>query len=200
MRVAVILYILALIATGCKEEKPLPAPVPDSLEVVDDSIEVNYEAQTITLNFATNREYSFEVGAEWITPVESRSVESYELSFAIAENVSPNDRSSFVKIVAGGVESHVSIIQRGAPERMTLKLTHSDANLAAPMWHGEDVTGRVEWGDGESDKYAEGISHAYASEGATAYEALFDMRGAEGFRIPVIGEISHIEIGVELAL
>ncbi len=202
MRVATIISILALVAMGCKSEKPLPLPEPvvDTLDVVEDSFDVSYEAQTIELNFATNVEYSFEVGAEWITLVESRSVESYKVCFTIAENLSRDERSSYIKIDAGDVEAKIPVLQRGAPERMTLKLTHTDATLAMPMWYGDAVSGRVEWGDGSSDSYAEGLEHDYASDGSISYDALFDMCGAEGFHIPAIGDISDIEIAVELIL
>ena len=200
MRVATILSILALVAVGCKSEKPLPEPVIDSLDVVEDDFELSYEAQTITLKFATNAEYSFELGAEWISLVDTRSTENYEVCFAIDENKSRDERSSYIKVLAGDVEAIIPVIQRGAPERMTLKLTHSDSTLAMPLWYGNDVSGRVEWGDGSSDSYADDIEHDYSSDGSTAHEALFDMRGAEGFHIPAIGGISDIEIAVELTL
>ncbi len=200
MRVATILSILALVAMGCKSDKPLPEPVIDSLDVVEDDFELSYEAQVITLNFATNVEYSFEVGAEWITLAESRSDVNYEVCFIVAENTSRDERSSYIKITAGEVEAIIPVVQQGAPARMTLKLTHTNATLATPVWYGNDVNGRVEWGDGSSDSYAEGIEHDYSSDGSTANEALFDMRGAEGFHIPAIGDISDIEIAVELVL
>lgn len=200
MRVATILSLLALVAVGCKSEKPLPEPVIDSLDVVEDDFELSYEAQTITLKFATNAEYSFELGAEWISLVDTRSTENYEVCFAIDENKSRDERSSYIKVLAGDVEAIIPVIQRGAPERMTLKLTHSDSTLAMPLWYGNDVSGRVEWGDGSSDSYADDIEHDYSSDGSTAHEALFDMRGAEGFHIPAIGGISDIEIAVELTL
>lgn len=198
MRVATILSLMALVAVGCKSEKPLPEPVIDSLDVVEDNFELSYEAQVITLNFATNAEYSFELGAEWITLAESRSDVNYEVCFAVAENTSRDERSSYIKVLAGDAEAIIPVIQRGAPERMTLKLTHTNATLATPVWYGNDVSGRVEWGDGSSDSYADDIEHDYSSNGSTAHETLFDMRGAEGFHIPAVRDISDIEIAVEL--
>lgn len=197
MRVATILSLLALVAVGCKSEKPLPELVIDSLDVVEDDFELSYEAQVITLNFATNAEYSFELGAEWITLAESRSDVNYGVCFAVAENTSSDERSSYIKVLAGDAEAIIPVIQRGAPERMTLKLTHTNATLATPVWYGNEVSGRVKWGDGSCDSYAEGIEHDYSFDGSTAHEALFDMRGAEGFHILSIGDISDIEIAVE---
>jgi hypothetical protein len=85
-----------------------------------------------------------------------------------------------------------------APDRLLLKLTHQNKTLSSPLWYGDDITGRVEWGDGEECRYVEGVYHDYTSD--VVHEALFDMRGADGFHIESIEEITDIEISVDLSL
>lgn len=196
MRRVTILLIMVLLAFGCKREKPLPAPEVDMLEVENDRFDLNYEAQTITINFAANVETTIDIEADWIERVDSRGMESHELVFVIAENDTSERRISFITITAGSEEHIITIVQQAAPERMVLKLTHDNDTLSTPLWYGDDVTGRVEWGDGESCRYDEGVYHEYGSTDVT-HEALFDMRGAEGFHISSIDEITDIEISVE---
>ena len=63
-----------LMFAACKQQQPLPEPVIDSIEVDDDSYVLDYKAQTINLNFATNAEYQFEIGADWIVHVDEESI------------------------------------------------------------------------------------------------------------------------------
>lgn len=199
MKRATILLILMLLAIACKHGKPLLEPIVDILEVESDRFELNYEEQTITLAFSANVEVNIDVDADWIERVDSRGMENHEVSFMVAENDTAEKRIAFITITAGSEERIITIVQQPAPERMVLKLTHQNETLYTPLWYGADVSGSVEWGDGEECRYDEGVYHDYTSAGAT-HEAIFDMRGAEGFHISSIDEISNIEISVELSL
>jgi hypothetical protein len=198
MRRATILLILMLLAIACKHGKPFFEPIVDILEVESDSFELNYEEQTITLAFSANVEVNIDVDADWIERVDSRGMESHEVSFMVAENDTAEKRKASITITAGSEEHIVTIVQMAAPDRMLLKLTHQNDTLSSPLWYGDDVTGRVEWGDGEECRYVEGVYHDYTSD--VMHEALFDMRGADGFHIESIEEITDIEISVDLSL
>jgi hypothetical protein len=198
MRRATILLILMLLALACKREKPLPEPIVDRLEVESDRFELNYEEQTITLVYSANVEVNIDIDADWIERVDSRGMESHEVSFMVAENDTAEKRKASITITAGSEEHIVTIVQMAAPDRLLLKLTHQNRTLSSPLWYGDDITGRVEWGDGEECRYVEGVYHDYTSD--VVHEALFDMRGADGFHIESIEEITDIEISVDLSL
>ena len=198
MRRATILIILMLLALACKREKPLPEPIVDRLEVESDRFELNYEEQTITLVYSANVEVNIDIDADWIERVDSRGMESHEVSFMVAENDTAEKRKAFITITAGSEEHIVTIVQMAAPDRLLLKLTHQNKTLSSPLWYGDDITGRVEWGDGEECRYVEGVYHDYTSD--VVHEALFDMRGADGFHIESIEEITDIEISVDISL
>lgn len=192
-----IFYILmpVLLMVGCQGDKPISEPEVDNIEMGSDNYQLDYEAQTLTLEFATNAEYSFEIGAEWITLVEhSRAMKSYTQSFAITENDSADVRSTYIKIIAGEVEYTVTVEQAGRPEMFHLTLKHSMKQLQSPEWSGDSVRGEVEWGDGTKEAYKEGLAHDYAADGK--YSAKFEMENVDGFEIERLGDIEHFDIAL----
>lgn len=80
-RISYIIVTLILLA-GCKRQQPLPEPVIDEIAMSKDNYKLDYKEQTLTLEFETNAEYRFEIGADWITLIDadSRSLESYAQS------------------------------------------------------------------------------------------------------------------------
>lgn len=86
----------------------------------------------------------------------------------------------------------ISVSSPAKQPRMELVVGHSGATLGSPQWVGSNVRGTIDWGDGSSEKYDEGIKHSYEAEGE--YNALFDMSGPIGFKIEQLGEISSIAI------
>ena len=86
----------------------------------------------------------------------------------------------------------VSVSSPAEQPRMELVVGHSGATLGSPQWVGSNISGTIDWGDGSSEKYDEGIKHSYEAEGE--YKVLFDMIGPTGFKIGQLGEIDSIEI------
>ena len=86
----------------------------------------------------------------------------------------------------------ISVSSPAKQPRMELVVGHSGATLGSPQWVGSNISGTIDWGDGSSEKYDEGIKHSYEAEGE--YKALFDMSGPIGFKIEQLGEIDSIEI------
>ena len=86
----------------------------------------------------------------------------------------------------------ISVSSPAKQPRMELVVGHSGATLGSPQWVGSNISGTIDWGDGSSEKYDEGIKHSYEAEGE--YNALFDMQGPIGFKIGQLGEIDSIEI------
>ena len=86
----------------------------------------------------------------------------------------------------------ISVSSPAKQPRMELVVGHSGATLGSPQWVGSNISGTIDWGDGSSEKYDEGIKHSYEAEGE--YNALFDMSGTIGFKIEQLGEIDSIKI------
>lgn len=75
---------------------------------------------------------------------------------------------------------------------LNLTLRHSNEELVAPVWYGEDVRGQVDWGDGTQEEYSDGLSHDYPSSGT--YSAMFEMENVGGFEIQRLGDLEHLTI------
>lgn len=86
----------------------------------------------------------------------------------------------------------ISVSSPAEQPRMELVVGHSGATLLSPQWVGSNISGTIDWGDGSSEKYDEGVKHSYEAEGE--YKASFDMIGPTGFKIEQLGEISSIAI------
>ena len=192
------ILIIALFVVGCHKPVPTPEPEPDRVESAKERYELSYEAQTMELTFDANAEYSFELSASWIRLEEGSrgsDMNSYTVRFTVDENTSKKERVAYILILAGEAQQTIAIVQGAMPERMTLQLGHSNTSLKSPTWRGDAVTGNISWGDGAEQSYAEGASHSF--DGTTKMTT-FDMRGATGFRIESLDEITDIEIGIEL--
>ena len=99
-----------------------------------------------------------------------------------------------VAIFAVGCDSEITITVKEPATKPHMKLLvgHSGATLGSPQWVGSNISGTIDWGDGSSEKYDEGVKHSYEAEGE--YKASFDMQGPIGFKIGQLGEIDSIEI------
>lgn len=99
-----------------------------------------------------------------------------------------------VAIFAVGCDSEITITVKEPATKPHMKLLvgHSGITLSSPTWEGNNISGTIDWGDGSSEKYDEGVKHSYEVEGE--YKALFDMSGTIGFKIGQLGEISSIAI------
>ena len=192
------ILIIALFVVGCHKPVPTPEPEPDRVESAKERYELSYEAQTMELTFDANAEYSFELSAGWIRLEEGSrgsDMNSYTVRFMVDENTSKKERVAYILILAGEAQQTITVVQGAMPERMTLKLDHANTTLKSPTWRGDAVTGNISWGDGAEQSYAEGASHSF--DGTTKMTT-FDMRGATGFKIESLDEITDIEIGIEL--
>lgn len=76
----------------------------------------------------------------------------------------------------------------------SLTLRHNMDYLRSPEWRGSDPQGSVDWGDGTTQSYSDGIDHYYDADGAHA--ARFDMADVEGFEIEQLGDIKHFDIAM----
>ena len=192
------ILIIALFVVGCHKPVPTPEPEPDRVESAKERYELSYEAQTMELTFDANAEYSFELSAGWIRLEEGSrgsDMKSYTVRFTVDENTSKKERVAYILILAGEAQQTITVVQGAMPERMTLKLDHTNTALKSPTWRGDAVSGKISWGDGVEQSYTEGASHSF---GGAEQQTTFDMRGATGFKIESLDEITDIEIGIEL--
>lgn len=205
MKRCLLLLATLIIGVGCqqldKDIDKLPDnvvnngtdEVPDAeLEVDKSEFELDYSAQRIEISVRTNRELEVDVCVDWITSTIADSGDRVVLQ--IMENTEQEPRSAEVAIIAGEQICSITILQGVKPEIMELCLEHSSAHLDSPKWSGYDITGVVDWGDGTTEEYSEGISHHYSD--TQKHSAQFRMEGATSFYIEQIGDIESVILAI----
>ena len=185
----IVLMAALLLAIGCKDnnvDKPVDNP---TLELETEAIELDYREQRVEIGVKT--ELNVDVAEEvlWITVI---GVEDGKVKLSVKENSTESSREADVTITAGEHSSILHITQLPKPELFELKLGHRASFLDSPVWGGESVSGRVDWGDGTIEEYEEGASHEYTD--SQKRTATFEMEGAESFKIEQLGEIESVEI------
>ncbi len=199
-----LLMLMALIVcVGCKQlNKEVDSQTgnnPDNsvdteaiLEVEGSEFVLDYTAQNFELAVRASLPFEVEVNVDWISHTIADSGDRVVL--AIAENTSTEPRLAELVITAGELSAMVVIEQGVKPELMELLLEHSSAHLDSPAWDGYDIKGSVDWGDGTTEEYHDGISHDYAD--AQRRSAQFNMEGATSFYIESIGDIESITLSI----
>ena len=180
--------MLAMAFIGCQEQQVAePAPQPE-LVVEISELSLDYTAQEVEIAVSTNQSLEVEVAVRWILYAISEGGDS--VSLLISENKESEPRSAEVVIKAGDLSHNVTIHQGVKPQTMQLTIGHKSRSLDSPAWEGVDVKGIVDWGDGTTEEYHEGISHDYASD--DTHLARFTMEGATQFHIERIGDIESV--------
>ena len=171
-------------------EVEIEPEVETELEVDKSNIAVDFKAQSVEIAVRTNRTFEVDVCVGWITCAIAECGDIVVLS--VTENTTTEPRSAEVVIIAGELMRTITIEQGVKPELMELLLEHSSAHLDSPEWSGYDIKGSVDWGDGTTEEYSEGMSHDYAD--AQKRSVKFTMEGATSFRIERIGDIEGVTI------
>ena len=191
------LLMIAIVAVGagCQFLDVEPTPSVDAfteaeLRVDASEFKLDYTAQSVEVTLYANLPIDVLVGVDWITYAVSDACD--RVVFSVAENRGSDPRMAEVVIAADELKHTITIEQGAKPERMELRLEHKSTTLDAPTWGGSNVKGSVDWGDGTTEEYSEGVSHDYAD--AQKRSAKFTMEGATSFRIERIGDIEGVTI------
>ena len=197
MRRLLIIAVALIACVGChnfdKEVDGEPNGVIETeLEVDKSDLHLDYTAQSVDIVVRANQPFSVEVDVAWITYTIAESGDRVVLS--VDENRGSEPRMAEIVITAGDL-SHTIMVEQGVkPETMQLTLGHTSLLLDSPTWGGSDIRGTIDWGDGTTEEYQDGISHDYAD--ADKRSAQFTMEGATSFRIERVGEIESVTISL----
>ena len=197
------LLMIAVVAVcvGCqyldKEIDQQPSNEPDNvveteLEVDKSEFILDYTAQSVEIAIRANQLFEVKVGAEWITYTIAGSGDRVVLN--VSENIGLDARVTEVHITAGDIVRTVAVQQGAKPETMQLLLEHTSLYLDSPTWGGSNIRGSVDWGDGTTEEYQEGISHDYTD--TQKRSAQFTMEGATSFYIERIGDVESVTLSL----
>lgn len=197
-RVLLIAAALLVVAVGCKNRDNEVVAPPTILEVDTTEIAIDHEAQKVEIAVVCNEEFEVEEEVFWlaVTNVREDEGEAKVVVLNVLANESEEARSAEVVIVAGDVKHTVTITQSGmVATSMEVTIAHSNKQMSSPKWGGDAISGTINWGDGTSEEYAEGVAHEYSDSGS--HTAIFTMSGATSFEIEKIGDMESLMIAVE---
>lgn len=197
MRRLLIIAVALIACVGChnfdKEVDGEPNGVIETeLEVDKSELHLDYTAQSVDIVVRANQPYSVDIKAEWMIYAIAESGDRVVLS--VDENRGSEPRSAEVVISAGDLSHRVKVEQGVKPETMKLTIGHTASTLDSPTWGGSDIRGTIDWGDGTTEEYQDGISHDYVDNQRRS--AQFTMEGATTFCIERVGEIESVTISL----
>ena len=168
------------------------APV---VSLTDHSIDIDASSRIITIDLKSNIRYSCEIveGNDWIEEITSKSLQTYTHSFSVSENTDRTSREALIVFESenSDIREEFKVIQSG--KLSVLKIWHENISYAVPYFTGEDISGTVEWGDGQKEDYAASTTgHTYQDSGTK--EVTFTLSNAESFRIDCVDGIRRIDL------
>ncbi len=162
------------------------------LEVDKSEFVLDYVAQSIEVQVTANKPFEVSVDVSWLTYAIAEGGDRVVLS--VTENTTSKSRSAKVVITADELSHTVTVEQGAKPVQMQLLLEHTSSVFDTPTWGGSNIKGVVDWGDGTTEEYSEGMSHEYTD--TQKHSAQFRMEGATSFHIERIGEIDSVTISL----
>ncbi len=162
------------------------------LEVDKSEFVLDYVAQSIEVQVTANKPFEVSVNVSWLTYAIAEGGDRVVLS--VTENTTSKSRSANVVITADELSHTVTVEQGAKPVQMQLLLEHTSSVFDTPTWGGSNIKGVVDWGDGTTEEYSEGMSHEYTD--TQKHSAQFRMEGATSFHIERIGEIDSVTISL----
>jgi hypothetical protein len=197
-RVLFIAVALLMVVAGCKNrDKNIVVTPPTSLEVGATEMSVSCEAQKAQFEVVCNEAFDVKTEAEWLRLYNILEADGADVVVvSIEENETSEARSAEIVVVAGELRHVVTITQSGAvATSMEVTIGHRNQHMSSPKWGGEAVSGTINWGDGTTEAYTEGIAHDYAD--GESHTATFTMSGTSSFEIEAIGDMKSLTIAVE---
>jgi len=131
-----------------------------------DKINIEYNAQNLTINVQGNIPYQCKIDSEaaaWLRQVTNKGLVSSQVNLHADENLGKASRTATVTLqnTEKGYSKTFSVVQSGTPD--LLRITHSAKTFTVPTFGGTNLSAEVDWGDGKVEKYKANTVHTYTS-------------------------------------
>ena len=171
----------------------------DALVVAKKEYALGADAASLELELSMNvNALKVDVNVGWIHIVgsSSRAMETHHIAVQIDENLSPNTREGIIVIALENAteDEHqkIKIVQEGLLIKGTVSIVHSNWEMMVPVLMGPNLSGIVNWGDGEKDDYKSDLVHPYAE--GKEYTLVLDHAGAQSVKIPSLEGVIEIDL------
>lgn len=193
----ILVLAAALTAASCNKEKTIPEP--PALTISDTGFTVGDEGETITVDVTSNTSYTCEITDSegktpaWITKIETRASTTKSISFRVAANSEAADRTATIKFYAEKGRLDKRVVVKQLARTTEFSILHTGGSFAVPLFTGVDVSGTVDWGDGEERDLAKEAVHYYSSED-DEHCITFKTRYVESFKIESLEGVSLVDL------
>lgn len=152
-------------------------------------------AYVTELSFDVNSNVDFKVTTSdrWIRElVESRVLKETKLRFVLDENFSALSRVGTIHLISDKTEQMILVVQEGWTQTSRFVIVHMNKKFEMPFLSGNDISGYVNWGDGKSENYVEGLFHVY--DHSSEHVVTTEVTGADEIRISEIEGVIRIDL------
>ena len=164
------------------------------LVIKTQSFDVSAEGGEISVQLSANVDYSFEIGASWITSASTRaSMADYTEKFTVAKNVASVKRSGTITFKIDGKSETVTVNQAAGESSGGAGKTASE--IAEAMYPGWNLGNTMEGGSNSNSWKNIGISSETSWQSTKTTQEIISLVKASGFRsvrIPCAWVMGHI--------
>ena len=135
----------------------------DAIFVAQDEYVISASTTDLVFNVNTNVDFEINTSVNWIKEKRgiSRALEVMPVKLSVDKNVSLLPREGYIYISSGDIQQTIKIIQNGRIDYGKLRITHVNPQFQIPHFIGNNIIGNINWGDGQTDEYIEGVEHSY---------------------------------------
>lgn len=128
--------------TGETENVTITQLQTNAIVIAKKNYELEYEGGLIEVEVASNVEFTYEIGAEWITRFETKALSKRIIEFVVSENTSGSNRETTIKFSSeqNQIEQIVNIkqnakeIEQTEPASNEIWYTSKDGNVIEPAY------------------------------------------------------------------
>lgn len=171
----------------------------DALVIAKNEYTLEADATSLELEVTMNvNELKLETNVGWIhfSANSSRAMETRKIAVEIDENSNTSSREGFIVVaLVNATEDEyqrIRIVQEGKLLKGIVSIVHTNWEMMVPVLTGENLSGTVNWGDGNKDDYKPDLVHQY-TEGKE-YTLVLDHVGAQSIKIPSLEGVTEIDL------
>ena len=164
----------------------------DAIILSKDEYVLDSNETTITIDVATNMELEVSSSVDWIIyEPATRALEDVQLNFSVESNLGLENREGVITISSGELKQTVNVMQLGNQNCDYIVITHTNNEFVVPTITGENLTGIIDWGDGNRDEFSQNVKHTYSQ--SKKYKVEIKLVSAETFEIPNLVGIEELD-------
>ena len=168
----------------------------DTLIIDNDVIEKNANRQKFEINVRTNIAFDATTSDEWITveTEKTKGITITKLQILLEELNGFEPRMGTINLESDEISRKIQIIQHPWQQRWQISYLHNKVELKSPLFNGNYIGGDIDWGDGNTEDFKEGVPYKYSNNCEKI--TTFNIHGTKinSIKIPSIHSIKSIKI------